>query len=59
MKETEEAMDKRFHDGDRPDLAEEGCHITEQQRPERERDKEENLRWLEEHMGFRPFGVEW
>lgn len=28
-------------------------HCDEQQR------KEETLRWLEEHMGFRPFGVEW
>ena len=23
------------------------------------RRNEENLRWLEENMGFRPFGVEW
>ena len=32
--------------------------IQEQHRDEQRR-KDETLRWLEEHRGFRPFGVEW
>lgn len=32
--------------------------IEEQHRQEQQH-KDANLHWLEEHMGFRPFGVEW
>lgn len=32
--------------------------IAEQHELERQR-KEDTIRWLEEHLGFRPFGVEW
>ena len=39
-----------------PDMLHE--ELEEQHRQEQQR-KDDNLRWLEEHMGFRPFGYEW
>lgn len=49
----------RFSKCDAPELPEiEDCDSRKEREVQRLRN-EENLRWLEKHMGFRPFGVEW
>lgn len=49
----------RFREGDLPELQEIDRQEIERERMEREKEKEENRRWLEEHMGFEPFGDVW
>ena len=44
---------------DVPELPEIPGFNLESEKEERRRRSDENARWLEERMGFRPFGVEW
>ena len=48
----------RFSRDNVPELAEIPDLSTEAEREAELQRKDENLRWLEEHLGFRPFGVE-
>ena len=42
-----------------PELHDRLHEDIEKQHRQEQRRKEETLRWLEEHTGFKPFGVEW
>lgn len=59
MIEPDEPKTIRFHAGDVPELPEIDRQTEEQERMECERRSEENLRWLQQNMGFEPFGGVW
>lgn len=58
MIDPDEPKPIRFSIYDQPELAEIPDFNTEAEREAERQHKEENMRWLKENLGFRPFGVE-
>lgn len=59
MIDPDEQKTIRFSADDVPDLPEIDRRQREADRQRRQQQATENLRWLEQNMGFQPFGGEW
>lgn len=59
MIDPDEQKTIRFSDDDVPELPEIDWQQREADEEHRRQQAEENMRWLEQNMGFQPFGGEW